>query len=192
MNHPLYHSILGPAKEKEPRSLPKLTAGADILQFAVFDIDKDGRLDYNEFRFALRALGFDLPKPDTYAFLVRYGAEPLAGWGGGDRERRSGGGGTEEPAPPVWREFGLAAFQGIAGGLVARRDPLDECRRAYRLFDKDGKGIIAFEDLRAMAVQIGQPLDDAQIRRMITEFDSDGKGGVNEEEFIRIMMKSRK
>jgi centrin-3 len=112
---------------------------------------------------------------------VRYGIEPN-GW---DSDRRGECG-------PVWREFTLAIFQGIAGSLIAKRDPLDECRRAYRLFDKEGKGMISFEDLRAMAVQIGQPLDDGQIRRMISEFDSDGKGGVNEEEFIRVMMKSRK
>jgi centrin-3 len=151
-----------------------------LIQFAVFDIDKDNRLEYNEFRFALRALGFELPKPETFSYIQKFGIAPSS-W---DRDRRGECG-------PVWREFNLAIFQGIAGTLMAKRDPLEECRRAYRLFDKEGKGMISFEDLRAMAVQIGQPLDDGQIRRMISEFDADGKGGVDVEEFTRIMMRSR-
>ncbi|KAJ9133081.1 Caltractin [Pleurostoma richardsiae] len=143
--------------------------------FQVFDLNKDGRIDYHELRFCLRALGFDLPKSDTYPFLVKYGVQP-ADW---DPKRE---------CTPVWREFTLPIWQGIAGTLMYNRDPREECLRAFRLFDVDGKGVIDVDDLRRVMREIGQAMDDAELVSMIREFDSDGKGGVNADEFTKIMM----
>ncbi|EJT81226.1 hypothetical protein GGTG_01210 [Gaeumannomyces tritici R3-111a-1] len=146
--------------------------------FNVFDVDRDGRIDYHEFRFALRALGFDLPKPDTYAFLTKHAVQPV-NW---DPSRECG---------PVFREFTLPIFQAIAGTLIFHRDPVEECRRAFRLFDSSGRGMITVEDLRRVVQDIGQNIEENELSAMIREFDSDGKGGVNEDEFVRIMMRNR-
>ncbi|KAJ9134179.1 Cell division control protein, partial [Coniochaeta hoffmannii] len=148
--------------------------------FGLFDNNDDGRLDYHEFRFCLRALGFDLPKPETYAYLTKYGVPPL-GW----QAEKSG-----ECTPP-WRQFTLPVVQGIAGHLIAKRDPLEELRRAFRLFDVDGKGMIRLEDLVRVSQEIGQPLEQGEMETMIQEFDSDGKGGVGEDEFVKLMMSKK-
>jgi Ca2+-binding EF-hand superfamily protein len=37
--------------------------------FEIFDMDKDGALDFHEFKVALRALGFELKKPEVLKLL---------------------------------------------------------------------------------------------------------------------------
>ncbi|OIW24491.1 cell division control protein [Coniochaeta ligniaria NRRL 30616] len=148
--------------------------------FGLFDNNDDGRLDYHEFRFCLRALGFDLPKPETYAYLTKYGVPPL-GW----QPEKQG-----ECTPP-WRQFTLPIVQGIAGHLITKRDPIDELRRAFRLFDVEEKGMITLEDLSRVSQEIGQPLEEGEMKTMIQEFDSNGKGGVSEDEFVKLMLSKK-
>jgi centrin-3 len=92
---------------------------------------------------------------------------------------------------PVFREFTQPVFQAIAGSLVFNRDPVEECHRAFRLFDTDGRGMITVDDLKRVMQEIGQAIEDKELQSMIREFDSDGKGGVNEDEFVKIMLRRR-
>jgi centrin-3 len=41
--------------------------------FALFDLDKDGHIDYHELKVAMKALGFDLPKHEIHAILQANG-----------------------------------------------------------------------------------------------------------------------
>ena len=52
----------------------------------------------------------------------------------------------------------------------------------------DGKGIIQIDDLRRVATELGEGLDEEELNAMIDEFDLEGKGGVGEEEFIAIVL----
>lgn len=87
--------------------------------------------------------------------------------------------------------FNLSTTQAIAGTLIRQRDPREEMRRAFRLFDVDGKGMITQEDLRKVSKQVGNNIPDADIVSMIEEFDSSGKGGVDEDEFLRLMLSKK-
>jgi centrin-3 len=87
------------------------------------------------------------------------------------------------------RVFSRATFQAVAGTLIANRDPKDEARRAFKLFDVDGKGLITAEDLSRVCRSIGNNITDSEVKAMIDEFDAQGRGGVNEEEFVRLMTK---
>ncbi|KAK4230179.1 hypothetical protein QBC38DRAFT_470237 [Podospora fimiseda] len=146
--------------------------------FDLFDSNKDGFLSYEEFRFVLRALGFELPKAQTYELLVRHGQRPSS-WA------------HDQDCPPVYRLFSLTTTQAIAGTLIRQRDPQEELRRAFRLFDVDGKGMITQDDLRRVSKQVGNNIPDADIVAMVEEFDASGKGGVDEDEFLRLMLSKK-
>lgn len=92
----------------------------------------------------------------------------------------------------MWRQFTLPVYQGLAGTLIYNRDPVEECRRAFKLFDVDGKGMVTIDDLRRVTRELGQTMEESELGSMIREFDSNGKGGVDEDEFVKIMSSKRK
>lgn len=129
--------------------------------FVLFDMNQDGYLDFHEFKVALRALGFELDKKEILELINKY-----------DRDGR--------------RLVQYEDFFVIAGEMMINRDPLEEIRRAFRLFDDDNTGKISFKNLRRVAKELGENLTDQELRAMIDEFDIDGDGEINEEEFIAI------
>ncbi|KIM96325.1 hypothetical protein OIDMADRAFT_98251, partial [Oidiodendron maius Zn] len=151
--------------------------------FALFDLDKDQRIDYHEFKVALKALGFDLPKAEIVSLLSTHGTPP-----DGHPSSRAAAGTAQQPVAPGRLLLGLPSFQNIAANLISARDPRDEILRAFALFDTDGKGMISLEDLRRVARELGEGLEEDELAAMIEEFDLDGKGGVGREEFVQICM----
>ena len=69
------------------------------------------------------------------------------------------------------------------------RDPLEEIKKAFRLFDTTGSGKIDIKDLKRIAQELGEDIDDAELQAMVDEFDLDDDGAINEQEFIAIMMR---
>ncbi|RKF81300.1 Cell division control protein 31 [Golovinomyces cichoracearum] len=148
--------------------------------FSLFDLDKDQRIDYHEFKVALKALGFDLPKPTILNLLTSHGSPPP--------NQAIGHSKLSNNTAPARLTLNLPAFQNIAAKLIADRDPRDEIVRAFSLFDIDGKGMISLGDLRRVARELGEGLEEEELVAMIEEFDLDGKGGVGQDEFISICM----
>lgn len=72
--------------------------------------------------------------------------------------------------------------------MISERDPRDEILRAFALFDPNGTGLITVEDLKRVARELGEGLEEDELNAMIEEFDLDGKGGVNRDEFVSICM----
>ncbi len=70
---------------------------------------------------------------------------------------------------------------------ILSRDPLDEIRRAFQLFDDDKTGRISLKNLKRVAKDLNENIDEAELEAMIEEFDLDQDGEINEEEFIAIM-----
>ena len=59
---------------------------------------------------------------------------------------------------------------------VLDRDPVAEMRRAFLLFDDDGKKAIDVKKLRRVARELGEEISDDQLQAMIDEFDLDHDG----------------
>lgn len=106
--------------------------------FELFDTDKDGCIDYHELKVAMRALGFDLKKAEVLKLLR-------------DHDRR--GEGLME-----WDDFAR-----VMGDRIAARDPMEEIRRAFALFDDDGTGKISLKNLRRVAKELGEQLDEDEL-----------------------------
>lgn len=67
------------------------------------------------------------------------------------------------------------------------RDPDEEIRKAFALFDEDGTGKITLKNMRRIARELGEGLSEDEMAAMIEEFDRDGDGAITEEDFMYIM-----
>ncbi|NP_001161514.1 centrin 3-like protein [Saccoglossus kowalevskii] len=130
--------------------------------FDLFDTDKDRAIDYHELKVAMRALGFDVKKADVLKVLRDY-------------DRESSG------------KISFEDFNEVMTDWMLERDPQDEIIKAFRLFDDDDSGKISLRNLRRVARELGENMTDEELRAMIDEFDRDGDGEINEDEFIAIM-----
>lgn len=133
--------------------------------FDLFDTDGSGSIDAKELKVAMRALGFE-PKKEEIQKMIN--------------DVDTDGSGQIE-----WDEFLKMMTQ-----KILNRDPMEEIRKAFKLFDDDNTGKISFKNLKRVAKELGEKISDEELQEMIDEADRDGDGEVSEEEFIRIMKKT--
>jgi len=69
--------------------------------------------------------------------------------------------------------------------------PTDALMDAFKVFDRDGNGVIDIDELRHMMVALGENLSEDEIRATLAEADADGDGVINFEEFRVIMLMDR-
>jgi centrin-3 len=130
--------------------------------FDIFDSDKSGAIDRHELRVAMRAMGFDVSKTEILEIM-------------------------EAKDPDNTGSIKFPAFQEVVGEKMSQRDPLDEIRKAFALFDDDKTGKISLKNLRRVARELGESMTDDELQAMIDEFDTDHDGQISEPEFIAIM-----
>lgn len=140
------------------------------------DLKKKGYLNSYEFRHSLAALGFDLPKTESFKELNTYGSVP-PDWQ------------EAQHCPPNRFYVYQDQFRECAARLIANRNPREEAAKVFNMFDYDQDGIISFQDMQHLAQDIKEErtMTEEEIHSMIEHLDHDGKGGVNLEEFIQMM-----
>lgn len=132
--------------------------------FNLFDSDHSGQIDYRELKVAMRALGFPVRKEDLKALLKQY-----------DKDDSS--------------SIEFDEFKQIMIEKMAERDPADEMSKAFTLFDDDQTGKITLRNLRRVARELGEEVDDEELFAMIKEFDLDGDDQISPAEFALIIEK---
>lgn len=122
--------------------------------FDLFDTDKTGTIDYHELKIALRALGFDIKKAEVISLMNEY-----------DRGKTG--------------NIEYQDFLDICTEKINARDPIEEIRKAFKLFDEDGKGNVDVKNLKRIAKELGENLTDEELQAMIDEFDTNNDGMSN-------------
>lgn len=149
--------------------------------FNLFDLDKDGYIDYHELKVAMKALGFDLPKQEILGILQQHGTSQQQNAKQSSRQQ-------QQYAAPGRQLLSFQAFQTLMAQRILSRDPRDEILRAFELFDEGGKGTITLQDLTRVARELGEALSHDELVAMIEEFDMDNDNAISREEFIQICM----
>lgn len=72
----------------------------------------------------------------------------------------------------------------------ADRDPEEEIRKAFSLFDDDHSGKITIKNMKRVARELGENLTEDELQAMIDEFDRDQDGEISSDEFMYIMKQS--
>ncbi|KAL8817650.1 MAG: hypothetical protein Q9191_008105, partial [Dirinaria sp. TL-2023a] len=142
-------------------------------KFNLFDLDKDQKIDYHELKVAMKALGFDVPKSEVLSILQTHGSPSTSSP-------------NNQQQPRLLLDF--KNFQKVMTQKIQARDPREEVLRAFDLFDEGGKGKINLNDLRRVARELGEGLEEEELMAMIEEFDLDGDGAINREEFMAICL----
>jgi len=131
--------------------------------FDLFDTDGSGNIDVKELTVAMKALGCE-PKPGEIEKMIA------------DVDDDGGG------------EIGFDEFLKMMTHKILNKDPKEDMLKAFRLFDDDSTGFVTFKNLKRVAKETNQTLDDTELEEMMTDADKDGDGQLNEEEWL-IMMK---
>ena len=74
----------------------------------------------------------------------------------------------------------------------SEQDSREELEKAFILFSKNSpKGTITFEDLKAIAIELGETMSDDELKEMIFEANHKNRDGeVTKPEFMSILNKA--
>ncbi|KAJ3335094.1 Calcium-binding component of the spindle pole body (SPB) half-bridge, partial [Kappamyces sp. JEL0680] len=70
-----------------------------------------------------------------------------------------------------WEDFNVVMTE-----KILERDPIEEMKKAFKLFDDDNTGKISLKNLKRVAKEIGENVDEEDLQAMIDEFDLDQDG----------------
>jgi calmodulin len=141
-------------------------AGAGDLRpaFDVLDADRDGRISRDDLKSFYANTGGATSDDDIAAMIAAADA---------DRD-----------GFVQYHDFeGLLAPASTKGTAAAATSAMED---AFRLMDRDGDGKVGFEDLKAYLGWAGMPVDDDEVRVMIS-VAGDGDGGVGLQALARIL-----
>ena len=63
----------------------------------------------------------------------------------------------------------------------------EDIAKSFKVFDRDGDGLITEDELHITMNNIGEPMNENEVKAMIAEADLDGDGKINFKEFQKLM-----
>ena len=73
--------------------------------------------------------------------------------------------------------------------MVKHGSDIDEdIVKSFKVFDRDGDGLITEDELHITMNNLGEPMNENQVTAMIAEADLDGDGKINLKEFQKLMV----
>ncbi|CEO95687.1 EF-hand domain-containing protein [Plasmodiophora brassicae] len=132
--------------------------------FNLFDTDGTGEIDPQELKQAMQSLGYDVKNQMVYQVLESLDKD-------GDKR------------------INFNEFLDMMTARMSSKDSREDIMKVFRLFDDDNKGKISLDNLRRVARELGEDMNEEELKEMITRADLDGDGMINEDEFYNIMTK---
>ena len=193
-NHSTNHGL-------SPRHMNEIQA-----VFRVFDPDLNGYIDLQSFEVMTRSLGIRMSRVEIRGEVEMAWEERLLH--DDDDETDDGRPFLEGDTVEQRERIDLSMVVSIlAKRGYGKRSTLDEIKMYFRLFDRDNKGYITLEDLIRVQAEIegvqddlreemGNDLDvligfrsvgDATLKLMIEEFDVNGDGKIDLDEFCSVV-----
>jgi Ca2+-binding EF-hand superfamily protein len=115
-----------------------------------------------ELKDAMKALGIFLKKDDVKAVMTKVD--------------KDGSGNIDE-----------GEFTALMAEQIESRNQEEELRKVFRIYDDDDNGLISADNLTRCANDLMETVTENEVSMMIEMADLDKKGGVDLEDFIRLM-----
>lgn len=132
--------------------------------FDLFDMDMGGSIDPKELQAAMKSLGFEAKNQTIYKMIA-------------DLDTDQNG------------QISFEEFLNLMTARISDKDSREDIRKVYNLFVDDNAQGITIKNLRRIAQELGEQMDDAELNEMIERADSNHDGIVTEEDFFNIMTK---
>ena len=132
--------------------------------FEMFDKDKDGTISAKELANVMETLVGQKPSMDEITSMIK------------EVDLNSDG------------KIELGEFIQLMLKNSPDTETEEEVINAFRVFDKEGNGLINTEELKHIMMTIGDKMTEDEAEEMIREADIDEDGVINYEEFVRMMM----
>ncbi len=80
-------------------------------------------------------------------------------------------------------------FCKVMRSRMPKKDPYEEAKKIFELFDADKTGKITFKTLKKISTDVGENFSDKELQEMIQEGDKNGDSMIDFNEFYKIMKK---
>ena len=77
----------------------------------------------------------------------------------------------------------------LSAKFVTNSEAETEIRESFKIFDKNGSGLISAAELRHVMSNLGEPLSVEEVEELIGQVELDDQGLLNYEELIQQLMK---
>ncbi len=130
--------------------------------FDLFDTDGRGTIDPKELRAAMQSLGLDAKNQTIYQIIK-------------DIDKDGAG------------EIDFDEFLDLMTSRLVGSDSKEDIHKIFELFDDDKTGYISLQNLKRVANELGEQMNDAELLEMIERADTDQDGQISPDEFFKIM-----
>jgi len=79
-------------------------------------------------------------------------------------------------------------FMAMMSKKMKSSDTEEELIEAFKVFDRDGNGLISPGELKHIMTNLGEKMTDEEIEMMIEAADQDKDGVVNYQDFVKMML----
>ena len=160
-SHPRSHAIFSPRRLTDDQ-LNEIQDSFDLFQKDDKDSVGEARIDAEDLLVVMRALGHEPRKEDLKKLVTEV-----------DKDNTG--------------QLDFDGYLNIILNKMAERPSQLDLEKAFRLFDHEKKGTIDVADLKRIAGQIGEQIEDEELEDMIREADQSGTGMVGQQDFTKIV-----